>query len=86
MKYRTIEPGPNHEAFRADLLAVLSKHAGHLDASEMMALCAYTTGQLVAMQDARKWSPEAAMEIVARNVESGNQQAIAEAHKWMPRA
>lgn len=79
----TKAPTPAMEAFRDDLLAILNKHAGALDASEMMALAAYTTGQIMAMQDARKWSPALAMEVVAKNIEAGNAQAIADAHRWM---
>lgn len=79
-------PTPAMEAFRSDLLAVLNKHAGALDASEMMALAAYTTGQIMAMQDARKWSPSQAMDVVAKNIEAGNAQAIADAHKWVGQA
>ncbi len=83
---KTVKPTMAHAAFRDDLLAVLNKHSGALDASEMMALAAYTTGQIMAMQDARKWSPDLAMELVARNIEEGNAQAIADAHKWMGKA
>ena len=81
-----IEPTPQMRAFRDDILAVLNKHAGALDASEMMALAAYTVGQIMAMQDAREWTPEIAMGVVAKNIELGNAQAISEADKWMPRA
>ena len=81
-----VSPTPEMQAFRDDLLAILNKHAGSLDASEMMALAAYTTGQIMAMQDARKWTPELAMEIVASNLELGNAHAISNADKWMPRA
>jgi hypothetical protein len=83
---KTIKPTVAHASFRDDLLAVLNKHAGALDASEMMALAAYTTGQIMAMQDARKWSPDLAMQLVAKNMEEGNAQAIADAHKWMGQA
>lgn len=86
MKTKTKQPGPHHEAFRADLLAVLNKHAGALDSSEMLALAAYTTGQIMAMMDARVWTSGAALEVVSRNIEAGNAQAIADASKWMPRA
>lgn len=79
-------PTPAMEAFRSDLLVLLNKYAGALDASEMMALGAYTTGQIVAMQDARKWSAAQAMEVVAKNLEEGNAQAITDAHKWMGQA
>lgn len=86
MKTKTKAPTVQMEAFRNDLLAVLNKHAGALDASEMMALAAYTTGQIMAMQDARKWTPALAMEVVAKNLEAGNAQAIAESAKWMGQA
>lgn len=76
----------DHMAFRNDMVAVMDKHAGALDASEMLALAAYTTGQIMAMQDARKWTPALAMEIISKNIEAGNAQAIADAHKWMGRA
>lgn len=81
-----IEPTAQHRAFRDDILAVLDKHAGALDASEMMALAAYTVGQIMAMQDARKWTPAGAMDLVAKNIELGNAQAITDADKWMPSA
>ena len=42
--------------------------------------------KLVAMQDARKWTPEAAMELVAKNIELGNAHAIDDASKWMASA
>lgn len=86
MKTKTKSPTPDMEAFRNDLLDVLRKHAGALDASDMMALAAYTTGQIMAMQDARKWTPALAMEVIAKNIEAGNAQAIAESAKWMRQA
>ncbi len=86
MRTKIKEPTPGMKAFRDDLLAVLNKHAGALDASDMLALAAYTTGQIMAMQDARKWTPALALEIVGKNIEAGNAQAINEADKWMPRA
>ena len=86
MKETLKQPTPNMAAFRDDFLKLMDRHAGALDASEMMALAAYTVGQLMAMQDARKWTPALAMEVVAKNIEIGNAQAISEADKWMPRA
>lgn len=86
MKTKTKQPGPQHEAFRADLLAILNKHAGALDSSEMLALAAYTTGQIMAMMDARVWKPDVALKVISHNIEAGNAQAIADASKWMPRA
>ena len=83
---KTKQPTVDHEAFRNDMLAVMDKHAGQLDAAEMMALAAYTTGQIMAMIDARKWSSALALEVVTKNIEAGNAQAIADAGEWMGRA
>lgn len=83
---KTREPTVDHEAFRNDMIAVMDKHAGALDSAEMLALAAYTTGQILAMQDARKWTPELAMDLIVKNIEAGNTQAISDAHKWMGRA
>lgn len=86
MKIKSKAPTPQMEAFRNDMLDVLRKHAGALDASDMMALAAYTTGQILAMQDARQWTPALAMEVIAKNIEAGNAQAIVESAKWMGQA
>ena len=67
---------PKHTAFRDDLVAVLKKHGDQLTASEMLALAAHLTGQLVAMQDQRAMTPSQAMEIVAANIEQGNREVI----------
>lgn len=74
---------PQMKDFREGLIDFLRGQAGNLDASEMLAIAAYTVGQMVAMQDARKWTPEAAMELVSNNIELGNAHAIDEASKWM---
>ena len=80
---KTKSPTVDHLAFRGDLIALMNRYAGALDASDMMALAAYATGQIMAMQDARKWTPELAMDVVAKNIEAGNQQAIAASATWM---
>lgn len=69
---------PEHEAFYQDLAALLKKHAGHLSALEMLAVASNAVGKIVAMQDQRKYTPEAIMDIVAKNIEYGNQHAISE--------
>lgn len=67
-----------HEDFYQDLAALLKKHAGHLSALEMLAVASNAVGKIVALQDQRTTTPEQALEIVARNIEHGNQQTIAE--------
>lgn len=71
-------PTDRHRAFRDDMIAVLKKHAGDLDATDMLALAAHLVGQLVAMQDQRKYTPPIIMEMVGENIEQGNREAMAE--------
>ena len=71
-----IKPESRHVAFRDELVAVLKKHGDNLTAPEMLALAAHMVGQLVALQDQRSMSPGQAMEIVAANIEEGNQEVI----------
>lgn len=67
---------PEHEVVYQELIALVNKHAGHLDALEMLAVASNMLGKLVAMQDQRTVSPAKAMEVVARNIEYGNQMVL----------
>lgn len=75
------QPQARHRAFRADALAVLKKHAGHLTAQEMLALAAHLVGQIIAMQDQRIMSSDMAMQIVIDNIEQGNMEALQQMDK-----
>ena len=67
-----------HRAFRDDAIVLLKKHAGNLDATEMLALAAHLVGQIIAMQDQRTVTRGMALEIVGQNIEVGNAEALAE--------
>lgn len=69
------KPTPAHEAFLADLKVAISKHE-HLSAPELLAIAAQFVGSLIALQDQAITSPKIVMEMVARNIEMGNQAAI----------
>jgi hypothetical protein len=73
-----VKTNPKHEAAYQDLVAIVRKYEGELSPSELLAIAANLTGKLVALQDQRTMTPELAMEIVSRNLELGNQQALAE--------
>jgi len=73
---RRIEPTAAHRAFRDDMIEVLRKHGASLASWELLALSAHLTGQIIALQDQRTMSPEAAMNIVAENIEKGNKEVI----------
>lgn len=76
MTIRRHEPTAQHRAFRDDAIELLKKHGAHLDATEMLALAAHLTGQIIAMQDQRKVTREVALQIVGQNIEVGNAEVI----------
>lgn len=73
---RVVDPTKSHEAFHKEFVDLLRKHLANEQADVLLAIAAYAVGQLVAMQDQRRMTPIMAMEIVARNIEAGNQNAI----------
>lgn len=79
-------PTLDHELFRTDLIAVLDRHAGRLDSAEMLAIAAYSVGQMIAMMDCRKWNSDLIMELISKNIEAGNAHAIEDAGEWMGKA
>lgn len=78
MKVKMHLASPEHEVAYQDVVALVSRHKTTLTPMEILAVAANMIGKLVAMQDQRTVTPEAAMEIVASNIEAGNQQAIEE--------
>jgi len=66
-----------HVAFRKALEEAIRTQGANLDAQEILAILAHLVGQVLAVQDQRKITPGAGMEIVAWNIETGNAEAIA---------
>lgn len=67
---------PEHEIAYQEIVALVNKHAGHLDSIEMLAVAANALGKMIALQDQRKWTALQIMEIVGQNIEYGNQQIL----------
>jgi hypothetical protein len=67
---------PEHEVAYQDLCALVNRHAGKLSSLELLAVAANMIGKLVALQDQRSVTPAQAMEVVAKNIEQGNQQVL----------
>lgn len=74
---KNVTPNPTHHLFRADMIELLKKHAGHLRADEFLAIAAHMLGQILAMQDQRVTPMKVAMEIIGANIEAGNAEVIA---------
>jgi hypothetical protein len=60
------QPTPQQLAFRNALLETFRK----------LAVASHFVGQLIALQDQRRFTSATVMELVTRNVEQGNQDAI----------
>ena len=69
---------PEHEVAYQELAELAGRHAAKVNADELLAIAANMVGKLIALQDQRTVTPVMAMEIVARNIEIGNQQAMAQ--------
>lgn len=76
MNSRTLPAKATHEGFYQDLIDLLRRHAGHLPAEEMLAVAANAVGKIIAMQDQRTMTRERALQIVGKNIEAGNAQAL----------
>ena len=69
---------PEHEVAYQDLCALINKHAAVLTPLDLLAIGANMLGKLVALQDQRITTPDMAMDVVAKNLELGNQQVLAQ--------
>lgn len=75
---RIIQPDARHEAFLAELKAALGNSGADIDAAELLAIASQFVGMLIAQQDQRRYTPDAIMALVGRNIEIGNASAVAD--------
>lgn len=57
-------------------LAEASRRFDDISAMQQLAVLCNIVGKLIAFQDASKYSPAMVMEMVARNIEQGNLEAV----------
>ena len=69
---------PEQEVAYQDLCQLMSKHAASMTALELLAVASNMLGKLVAMQDQRTVSRDLALQVVAANLEKGNQAVVEE--------
>jgi hypothetical protein len=65
-----------HEVAYQDLAKLLRKHATDITSLELLAVAANMVGKILAMQDQTTTTPEAAMKVIAENLEHGNRQVV----------
>ncbi len=73
---KSVEPTTAHLAYRKALEAAVGQQGATLDAADLLAITSHLVGQLVAMQDQRKMTPDMAMQIVSSNLEQGNREVV----------
>lgn len=75
---KVLDATAQHEALREGFLEAVRKTASDMPAEEILAVACVFVGQLIAMQDQRRYTPAAVMQLVTRNIEAGNQRMIAD--------
>jgi hypothetical protein len=56
--------------------ALKAQMPANMDAQRILAIVSQFVGQLIAMQDKRKFTPDMVMQVVSENIEIGNQAAL----------
>lgn len=72
---KTLKTDPRHEKFRQAVTQTLQNFSD-ITPEEMLAVLAYTVGQLIALQDPTAVTREQVMEMVSSNIEAGNQRMV----------
>lgn len=73
-----LTPKPEHEIAYQDLNKLIGKHGDRVSALEMFAIASNLLGKLAALQDQRTVTQKILIDILMKNFELGNQQAVAE--------
>ena len=73
---KTMVAQATHKDYIDDLKAVLTHHQDALTGTEMLALTAHLVGCLIACQDQRSITKQMALEMVIKNIEQGNKDAL----------
>lgn len=73
-----VQAQPHHDALHKELSAVMKKYADTYKMSQMevLAVVSVMTGQVLALQDQSAHTPEEYMQLVADNIELGNQTIV----------
>ncbi len=73
----TITVNDDDVAFREESLALLARYLNPNTPERLLALAAHLTGQLIALQNQRRTTPEMALAIVNENLVLGNRSVVA---------
>lgn len=76
VRTKIVQPNAAHEHLRLALCAVIRRKAPDMPAEEILAIFCQLVGQLVALQDQRRFTSDAVMALVSANIQMGNQHAV----------
>jgi len=77
---------PEHEVLYQELAKLVGRYADKMTSEEVLAVGANMLGKLLAFQDQRTMTRERGLEIIIKNIETGNAQAVSELMKSQGRA
>lgn len=76
IKTKSVRPNEKHLKFRKALENAIRDGGSELQADELLAITAHFVGQLIALQDQRKYTSEMIMELIIENIQKGNGEVI----------
>lgn len=76
IRTKVIQPTAEHERLRLALCSCIRRKAPDMPAEDILAIFCQLVGQLIAMQDQRRFTSESIMALVSANIEMGNQHAL----------
>jgi len=76
VKTKSIRPNEAHLKFRKALEAAIAQAGMDLPAEVILAITAHFLGQIIALQDQRKYTGEMVMDLVMQNIQQGNDEAL----------
>lgn len=78
MRMKIVQPTPDAEKFRNELLALCQRHNADDKKETLLAIASYAVGQLIALQDQRTMTQDKVMKLISANIEAGNKYVIDE--------
>jgi hypothetical protein len=73
---KSIPPTAGQETFRQELIQLCHRHMAEDTAEALLAVAAQAVGQMIAIQDARRYDSAMIMALVTENMMAGNKHAI----------
>lgn len=74
--FKNVEPTGPHVALRTAIIRLIQREHPTITPEDCVAVLSFTVGQLIAMCDQRKFTPDMLLRLVQTNIELGNAEAM----------